>query len=39
MASLLSNVLNSFAVGMHKTKYKHEQEEKNVELVELNTNI
>ena len=39
MASSISNLVNNFIEGMHKIKYKHGHEDKNVKLMKLNISI
>ena len=39
MASSLSNLVNNFSEGIHKIKYEHGNDDKNVKLVELNISI
>ena len=38
MASSFSNLVNNFAEGIYKIKGKYEPNDKNVKLVQLNTN-
>ena len=39
IGSSLSNLVNSLAEGIHKTKCKYLHDDKNVKLLEVNTNI
>ena len=39
MANSLPSLVNNLAEGIHKIKRKNEQDNKNVNLLELNTNI
>ena len=39
MASLLSNLVNDLSEGIHKTNCKHEHDELDMKLVEIDTKI
>ena len=39
MASLLSNLVNNLSEGIHKTNCKHEHDELDIKLVEIDTKI
>ena len=39
MASLLSNLVNNLSEGIHKTNCKHEHDELDMKLVEIDTKI